>query len=66
MEVFFFINPPNEKKKAKKGRSFFLKGFTIVFDKNSKILKKLKSFFLKGFTVVFHQKIKNINNIKNK
>ena len=58
MEVFLYCTP-NEKKKAKKGRSFFLKGFTVVFDKQLKNLKNTKNVFLKGFTLVFHQKLKN-------
>jgi hypothetical protein len=63
LEVFFLFPPQTRKKKAKKGRSFFLKGFTVVFDKKFKNpKKKLKSFFLKGFTVVFHQKLKNLKN----
>jgi hypothetical protein len=55
-----------KKKRAKKGRSFCLKGFTVVFDKKLKNLKNTKNVFLKGFTVVFSHKLKDIKITKNK
>jgi hypothetical protein len=42
-KFFFLLHPQTEKKKAKKGRSFFLKGFTVVFHQKIKNLKNIKN-----------------------
>jgi hypothetical protein len=44
--MVFFIPPQTPKKRQKKGRFFFINGFTVVFYQTKKIEKCKESIFL--------------------